>query len=161
MDDERSVYAPTGREQRAEVERRRQDADDRRGTLVERDRAADDLRIEPVALLPQAMADHDKALAGASRFLRRERASENRRDTQNREEVVRHRRAAQPLRPVRPADPQIARRRVGVVGAQVGERLALLAEVAQVVMGLGLGGTAMSLMDSSVMSRGTTVLPEP
>ena len=76
----------------------RDDSHDRRGHLVEQQRAADHLRVAAEALGPQRLADHGDAGASGTRLIPCERPPEDRLDAKQRQQPRGHRQRRPPNR---------------------------------------------------------------
>ena len=81
-----------------EIGRRRNDADNRAGTIVEAQRASDDARIPLELPLPEILANKDDAAAAGSVLLGGERAPDHRLDAEHREESLAHAQRGHPRR---------------------------------------------------------------
>ena len=118
-----------GREDRREVERGRQDADDAGGLVVQDQRGPDDGGVRREAPHPERMAEDHGLRAVPRGFLGAERAAHSRLHTQDLEEIVRHRHGAETLRLAVPAEDGIADAVEGKEAGNCGHRLGPLAQI--------------------------------
>src|SRR5207302_7215221 len=84
------VHPLPGSEDRAEIERGGENADDGRGLPVDRDRMADDSWVRGESPLPEPMAEEHRLRTVLGALLRREQPAESRPYPEQREETLGH-----------------------------------------------------------------------